>query len=81
MTNLSTLQKQVIKTTSDVLKQLSAIRQQIVDCDEECEWLRSMPLPLEDALGNIDRFIKKIAPYRVLTNFFMIGNCPVVHLR
>lgn len=70
MTNLSIWQKQFTKTTGEALKLLSSIRQQIAECDDECDWLRSVPLPLEDALGNIDRFIKKNSAVSGIDQFF-----------
>lgn len=59
MVDLLKWQGMLTKTTSEALKQLDSIRQQIVECDEECHWLHSAPLPLDDALINIDRFIEK----------------------
>jgi hypothetical protein len=70
MNDLNTCQEQLAKTTNETLKKLDSIRQQIVDCDDECDWLRSAPLPLDDALGNIDRFIKENNEVPGITQFF-----------
>lgn len=70
MNNLSVIQGKITKTANGALKELASIRQQIIDCDDECEWLRSAPLPLGDVIENIDRFISQNAAFPGLKQFF-----------
>lgn len=70
MSNLNALQKQIQKSTGDAAKQLESIRQQIIECDDEIEWLNSSPLPLADALANVDAFISESATAPGLRQFF-----------
>lgn len=70
MIDLLEWQGRLTQTTSEALKQLDSIRQQIVECDEECHWLHSAPLPLDDALDNIDRFIAKNNQVSGISQFF-----------
>src|SRR5664279_5039227 len=70
MSNFNALQKQIQKSTGDALKQLESIRQQIIECDDEVQWLNSSPLPLADASANVDAFISESATAPGLRHFF-----------
>ena len=70
MTNLDAWQKQLVKNKSEAVEKLDSIRQQIIDCDDEVDWLRSAPLPLDDALDNIDRFINENSETPGVIQFF-----------
>lgn len=70
MTNLNTFQKQIARSTNDALKQLEHIRQQIIECDDEITWLDESPLPLTDALTNVDKFISEQASAPGIKQFF-----------
>jgi hypothetical protein len=49
------------KSRAQALKQLDDKRAEIVKIDDEIHWLDHAPLPLEDALAAIDRFINLYA--------------------
>lgn len=70
MNSLLDWQKKLTKTTDELSKQLDSIRQQIIDCNDEVDWLQSAPLPLDDALGNIDGFINENSEALEVVQFF-----------
>jgi hypothetical protein len=46
------------KSRNQALQQLDALRAEISAINDELHWLDNAPLPLEDALAAIDRFVK-----------------------
>jgi hypothetical protein len=46
------------KSRAQAMRQLDDLRAEIVKIDDEMHWVDHAPLPLEDALAAIDRFIK-----------------------
>jgi len=46
------------KSRAQALQQLDALRSEINSINDELHWLDNAPLPLDDALAAIDRFVK-----------------------
>lgn len=71
MIDSTKLKNALIKTEEDARKQLDAIREHIRQIDDEVHWLDHAPLPLDDALKNIDRFVnEKSADIGGVNHFF-----------
>lgn len=58
------------KSRGQALKELQSVRAEIDQINDEIHWLDNAPLPLEDAIVNIDRFIKKHSDSSGMERFF-----------
>ncbi|WP_305908478.1 hypothetical protein Q9L42_010500 [Methylomarinum sp. Ch1-1] len=58
------------KSRSQALKELQNLRGEIEQINDEIHWLNNAPLPLDDALVNIDRFIKNYSDASSVEQFF-----------
>lgn len=62
------------KTAAEASRQLDAIRDQIQQIDDELHWLENAPLPLSDALKNIEHFVDKKSDMPGINRFFYQRN-------
>jgi len=68
--NVTKLKTTLEKTTAEALQQLNLLQDKIRKINDEIYWLDSAPMPLEDAIINIDGFIKKNSQAKEVGEFF-----------
>jgi hypothetical protein len=70
MSDLDKTKNDLNKAATKAVIQLAAVQGQIQQIDDEIHWLENSPLPLDDALSNIDRFVDQRAELPGIKSFF-----------
>lgn len=70
MLNVDKLKAAMTKTADEARKQLDELRGKIQQIDDELHWLEHSPMPLADALKNINDFVDQQSGLAGIQHFF-----------
>lgn len=68
--NADKIKRGLKKAATNAVKQLESVQGQIQQIDDEIKWLEDSPLPLDDAEGNINRFVDQRTELAGIKSFF-----------